>query len=95
MPIGQRTLKPIVVGSKSDPSPIIEYPCQKLTNSLRHCCLLYLIDMTLACEVANSILVEVVTVDAEKRVDNSLVQILKLKFGQYFVKLSFDIQNSI
>ena len=37
--------------------------------------------MTLACEDANSILVEVVTVDAEKRVDNSLVQIWKLKFG--------------
>ena len=43
--------------------------------------------MTLACEYANSKLVEVVTVDdvdAEKRVDNILVQILKLKFGQYF-----------
>ena len=40
--------------------------------------------MTLACEDANSKLTEVVTVadvDAEKRVDNSLVQILKLKFG--------------
>ena len=40
--------------------------------------------MTLACEDANSKLVEVVTVDyvdAEKRVDNSLVQIWKLKFG--------------
>ena len=40
--------------------------------------------MTLACEDANSKLAEVVTVDdvdAEKRVDNSLVQIWKLKFG--------------
>ena len=36
--------------------------------------------MTLACEDGNSKLVEVVTVDAEKRVDNILVQILKLKF---------------
>ena len=36
--------------------------------------------MTLPCEDANSILVEVVTVDAEKPVDNSLVQIWKLKF---------------
>ena len=37
-----------------------------------------------ACEDANSKLVEVVTVadvDAEKRVDDSLAQILKLKFG--------------
>ena len=41
--------------------------------------------MTLACEDANSKLVEVATVadvDAKKRVDNSLVQIWKLKFVQ-------------
>ena len=41
--------------------------------------------MTLACKDSNSKLVEVVTVadaDAEKRVDYSLVQIWKLKFGQ-------------
>ena len=41
--------------------------------------------MTLACEDANSKLVEVVTVadvDAEKRVDDSLVQIWKMKLGQ-------------
>ena len=41
--------------------------------------------MTLACEDDNSKLVEVVTVahvDDEKRVDNSLVQIWKVKFGQ-------------
>ena len=40
--------------------------------------------MTLACEDGNSKLVEVVTVvevDDEKRVDNSLVQILKVKIG--------------
>ena len=40
--------------------------------------------MTLACEDANSKLVEDVTVahiDDEKRVDNSLVQIWKVKFG--------------
>ena len=40
--------------------------------------------MTLACEDANQKLVIAANVDAEKRVDNSLVQILKLKFGQYF-----------
>ena len=41
--------------------------------------------MTLACEDTNSELVEVVTVavvSAEKRVDNSLVEIWKLKFGE-------------
>ena len=40
--------------------------------------------MTLACKDDNSKLVEVVTVanvDAEKRVDNSLMQIWKPKFG--------------
>ena len=40
--------------------------------------------MTLACEDGSSKLVEVVTVvevDDEKRVDNSLVQIWRLKFG--------------
>ena len=36
--------------------------------------------MTLVCEDASSTLVEVVTVDAEKPVDNSLVQIWKLRF---------------
>ena len=48
--------------------------------------------MTLACEDGNSKLVEVVTVvdvDDEKRVDNSLVQILKVNFGhedKFFVR---------
>ena len=40
--------------------------------------------MTLACEDANSKLVDVITdadVDDEKRVEDSLVQIWKLKFG--------------
>ena len=45
-----------------------------LTHSLTDCCLVNLIDVTLACEDANSKLVEVVTVadiDAEKHVDGS------------------------
>ena len=44
-----------------------------------------MIDVTLACEDANSKLVEVVTVahvDAEDHVGNSLLQISKLRFGQ-------------
>ena len=54
-----------------------------VTNSLTHSCLVNLIDVTLAREDANSKLVEVVTVaDAGKRVDDSLVQIWKLKFVQ-------------
>ena len=47
-----------------------------LTDSLTNCCLVNLIDATLACEDANSKLVDVVTVadvDAEDRVGNSLL----------------------
>ena len=44
--------------------------------------------MTLALEDANSKLLDVVSVaddvDTEERVDNSLVEILKLKFGRDF-----------
>ena len=61
-------------------NPIIVYPCHSLINS----CLVDLIDVTLACEDANSKLVEVVTVDdvdAEDHVGNSLLQIWKLTFG--------------
>ena len=49
-----------------------------VSDSLTNSCLVNLIDVTLACEDANSKLVEVVTVvevDDEKRVDNSLVQL--------------------
>ena len=38
--------------------------------------------MTLACEDANSKLVDVVTVADDDRVGNNLLQILKLRFGQ-------------
>ena len=53
--------------------------------------------MTLACEDANSKLVEVFTVadvDAGKRVNNSLVQICKLKF---VIKLNFcsDFEHKV
>ena len=49
--------------------------------------------MTLACEDANSKLVEVVTVaevDDENRVGNSLLQIWKLRYG-YKAKLLFKL----
>ena len=55
-----------------------------LTDSLTDCRLVNLIDVTLACEDANSKLVEVVTiadVDAEDHVGNSLLQIWELTFG--------------
>ena len=53
-----------------------------LTDSLTDSCLVNLIDVTLACEDANSKLVDVVTVADEDRVGNNLLQISKLRFGQ-------------
>ena len=41
-----------------------------------------MIDVTLACEDANSKLVDVVTVADEDRVVNNLLQISKLRFGK-------------
>ena len=63
-----------------------------LTNSLTHSRLVNLIDVTLACEDANSKVVNVVTVADEDRVGNNFLQIWKLRFrqnlllrfGQYF-----------
>ena len=55
-----------------------------VTDLFTHCRLVNLIDVTLACEDANSKLVEVLTVadvDTEDHVGNSLLQILKLTFG--------------
>ena len=61
-----------------------------VTNSLTDSCLVNLIDVTLACEDDNSTLVEIVAVahvDDEKRINNSLVQIWKVKFGQFLIRL--------
>ena len=55
-----------------------------VSDSLTPWRLVNLIDVTLACEDANSKLVEVVTVadvDAEDNVGNSLLQIWKLTLG--------------
>ena len=59
-----------------------------LTDSPTNSCLVDLIDMTLACKDGNSKLVEVVTVvdvSDEDCVGNRLLQILKLRFGQFFL----------
>ena len=55
-----------------------------LTHSLTHCHLVNLIDVTLACEDADSKFIEVVyvaDVSDEDRLGNSLLQIWKLRFG--------------
>ena len=55
-----------------------------VSDSLSHCCLVNLIDVTLACEDVYSKLVEVVTAAAVSdgdRVGNSLLQIWKVRFS--------------
>ena len=61
----------------SDQRLIIVYPCPETDSCL--------VDVTLACEDANSKLVDVVTVaevDDEQRIANILVEILTLKIVQ-------------
>ena len=68
-----------------------------VTNFLTDC-LVNLVDVTLACEDDNSKLVEVVRVahiDDEKCVDNSLVQIWKVKFGHKAKFLSTRFQGLV
>ena len=55
-----------------------------LNNSLTHSRLVDLIEVTLGCEDSNPKLVEIVTVadvDVQKRVEDRLMQLWKLKFG--------------
>ena len=66
----------LFIGPESD-----HWECLSVTNLLTDCCLVNLIDMTLACDDANSKLIEVVNVADEDRVGNSLLQIWKLRFG--------------
>ena len=53
-----------------------------LTHWLTDSCLVNFIDVTLACEDANSKLVDVVTVADDDRVGTNLLQIWKPRFGQ-------------
>ena len=53
-----------------------------LPLSVTDSCLVNLIDVTLACEDANSKLVDVVTVADENCVGNNLLQVSKLRFCQ-------------
>ena len=69
----------IFIGPESD-----HWLCLSLTPSLPPSCLVNLIDLALACEDANSKLVEAITVahvDDENCVGNSLLQIWTLTFG--------------
>ena len=73
----------IFIGPESDHSECLSLT-DSLTDSLTKCCLVNLIGVALACEDANSKLVDFVTVahvDAEDHVGNSLLQIWELTFG--------------
>ena len=61
-----------------------------LIDWLTHFCLVNFIDVTLACEDANSKLVDIVTVADDDSVVKKLLQIWKLRFGQK-VKLLFRL----
>ena len=64
-----------------------------VSDSLTHCRLVNLIDVTLACEDAHSKPFDEVTVadvNDEDRVDNSLLQIWKRRFG-HKIKLLFRL----
>ena len=80
----------IIIGPESDHCLPLSLT-DSLTHSLTNSCLVNLIEVTLQFEDANSKLVELVTaadVDAQKRVDNSLVQVWKLKFGPKIIFFS-------
>ena len=73
----------VIIGPESDHWECLSLT-DSLTDSLTNCCLVNLIDVALACEDANSKLVDFVTVahvDAEDHVGNSLLQIWELTFG--------------
>ena len=58
-----------------------------VTNSLTHSCLADLADMTMALEDAYSKLLDIVSVadvDSEERVDDRLLEILKLRLSRDF-----------
>ena len=81
----------MIIGPESDHWECLSVT-HSLTDSLPNSCLVNLIDVTLACEDANSKLVEVVNVadvDAEDHVGNSLL-IWELTFG-HKAKLLFRL----
>ena len=73
----------IFVGPESDHCLLLSLTdwLTHLNDELTHSCLVNLIDVTLACEDANSKLVDVTVAD-EDCVGNNLLQICKLRFGQ-------------
>ena len=88
-PVKGRYLTVMIIGPESDHCLSLSVT-PAVTHSLTHSCLVNLIDVTLACEDANSKLFDVFTVvtDAKNRVGDSLVQILKLKFSHKIKFLS-------
>ena len=59
---------------------LFTFASNSLTDWLTDCCLVDLIDVTLACEEANTKLVDVVA--DENRIGNNLLKISEPRFGQ-------------
>ena len=86
----QKIIKAIPTASnifyRTQVQSLFTFASNSLTDWLTDCCLVDLIDVTLACEDAYSKLVEVVTVadvsDKDHRVGICLLKIWKLRFGQ-------------
>ena len=90
VPLHAGVCKIIFIGPESD-----HWECLSVTDSLTNSCLVNLIDVTLACEDANSKLVEVVTVadvNSADHVGKSLLQIWELTFGPK-TKLFSDFEH--
>ena len=68
----------------SDSSPIIVYPCYELTNWLLFSRLDWCDSGLWRCQLKTCGVVSIADVDAEECVNNSLVKILKLRFGKDF-----------
>ena len=75
----------------SDPSPIIGYACHSLTDSLTNSPLFSKLDR---CDVWLVEVVIVADVDDEKRLDESFMQIWKLKFG-HKAKFCSDFEHKV
>ena len=82
----QKIIKAIPTASnifyRTQVQSLFTFASNSLTDWLTDCCLVDLIDVTLACEEANTKLVDVVAVADDDRVGKNLLQMWKLRFGQ-------------
>ena len=82
----QKIIKAIPTASnifyRTQVQSLFTFASSSLTDWLTDCCLVDLIDVTLACEEANTELVDGVTVANEDHIGNNLLKISEPRFGQ-------------